>query len=82
MGRWSASHWKVAVFDRLAFVLGFVANGSAIGRRQLDPHGANVGESHRVDRMLRGDGFRADPRVVEAARYVETGQKPATSCSA
>ena len=35
MGRWSASHWKTAVFGWLAFVLASLAVGMQVGTKQL-----------------------------------------------
>ena len=36
MGRWSASHWKTAVFGWLAFVVIAVAVGGAVGTKKID----------------------------------------------
>ena len=57
MGRWSADHWKTAVFGWLAFVLAAFAVGGAVGTRYVDPNTAGPGESGRMDRIL-DDGFR------------------------
>src|ERR1700747_3213892 len=63
MGRWSASHWKTAVFGWLAFVIAAVAIGYTVGEKKIDQKDANVGQSHRADHLLRDAGFRPDPQT-------------------
>jgi len=63
MGRWSASHWKTAVFGWLAFVVAALAIGQFVGTKQIDQKDANVGQSHRADHMLRDAGFHPDPQT-------------------
>src|ERR671934_2473785 len=63
MGRWSASHWKTAVFGWLAFVAAALVLGQAIGTKQIDQNDANVGQAHRADHILRDAGFQADPQT-------------------
>ena len=63
MGRWSASHWKTAVFGWLAFVIVAVAAGMAVGTKTIDENDANVGEAHRADQILKDAGFQADPQT-------------------
>jgi uncharacterized membrane protein YdfJ with MMPL/SSD domain len=63
MGRWSASHWKTAVFGWLAFVVAALAIGQVVGTKQIDQNDANVGQSHRADHILRDAGFQADPQT-------------------
>jgi RND superfamily putative drug exporter len=63
MGRWSASHWKTAVFGWLAFVIGALVIGMQVGTKQIDLNDANVGQSHRADHILRDAGFQADPQT-------------------
>jgi RND superfamily putative drug exporter len=63
MGRWSAGHWKTAVFGWLAFVVAAVAIGMAVGQKNIDQNDANVGQSHRADHILRDAGFQADPQT-------------------
>ena len=36
MGRWSASHWKTAVFGWLAFVVASFVIGNAVGTKYLE----------------------------------------------
>ena len=59
MGRWSASHWKTAVFGWLAFVVVALAAGMAVGTKQIDTNDINVGQAHRAVGALRNarDGF-------------------------
>ena len=63
MGRWSASHWKTAVFGWLAFVVIAVAVGGAVGTKQIDQQDANVGQAHQADQILKQAGFQADPQT-------------------
>src|SRR5919198_1745689 len=63
MGRWSASHWKTAVFGWLAFVVAALAIGNVVGTKNIDMQDANVGQSHRADQIL-NEGFpQADPQT-------------------
>src|SRR5438132_10562011 len=48
MGRWSASHWKTAVFGWLAFVIASLAIGMQVGTKNMTNQDSNVGESHRA----------------------------------
>src|SRR6478735_1301825 len=52
MGRWSASHWKTAVFGWLALVVVAFGISSAIGVKTIDKNTAGPGESGRMDRIL------------------------------
>jgi len=64
MGRWSASHWKTAVFGWLAFVVAALAIGMQVGTKQIDMQDANVGQSNKADKILK-EGFpqaQADPQ--------------------
>src|SRR5438045_6658704 len=63
MGRWSASHWKTAVFGWLAFVIAALFVGQMVGTKQIDQNDANVGQSHRADHILRDAGFLSDPQT-------------------
>ena len=62
MGRWSATHRKLAIAGWLAFVLAAVALGSAVGTRELTDAESGTGESGRAEQMLAGAGFEADDR--------------------
>jgi uncharacterized membrane protein YdfJ with MMPL/SSD domain len=63
MGRWSASHWKTAVFGWLAFVIASVVVGMQIGTKQLSNDDASVGQAHHADQILKQAGFKADPQT-------------------
>src|SRR4029077_19982608 len=63
MGRWSASHWKTAVFGWLAFVIAAVAIGQVVGTKQIDQNNSNVGQAHKADQMLLDAGFQTDPQT-------------------
>jgi uncharacterized membrane protein YdfJ with MMPL/SSD domain len=60
MGRWSAGHWKTAVFGWLALVVVSVAVGNAVGTRQIKQTEASVGESRTADRIISDAGFAVD----------------------
>src|SRR3954465_13736255 len=61
MGRWSANHWKTAVFGWLAFVVASFAIGTAIGTKYLETSDSNVGEARRADKIIKdGFGVRVD----------------------
>ena len=52
MGRWSANHWKTAVFGWLAFVVASVVIGGQVGTKYLDESDAAVGEAGRATKMI------------------------------
>jgi uncharacterized membrane protein YdfJ with MMPL/SSD domain len=52
MGRWSASHWKTAVFGWLAFVLVVFAVGFRVGWIMLTPVDLKTGESATAQRIV------------------------------
>jgi uncharacterized membrane protein YdfJ with MMPL/SSD domain len=56
MGRWSASHWKTAVFGWLALVVLAFVVGGMIGTKNTSDADSIVGEAHTADQILR-DGF-------------------------
>jgi len=56
MGRWSATHWKTAVFGWLGFVVLAFALGGAVGMKNVDAGAPGPGESGRMDKIL-DDGF-------------------------
>lgn len=64
MGRWSASHWKTAVFGWLAFVVAALAIGGVVGTKNIDTQNANVGQAHQADTILKDNGFgQTDPQT-------------------
>jgi putative drug exporter of the RND superfamily len=71
MGRWSATHWKTAVFGWLAFVLVSVFLGQQIGTRQIDQTEANVGESRAADKIIEEAGFSVNAEGESIAEQSE-----------
>ena len=76
-GRWSAAHWKTAVFGWLAFVVAAVAIGSAVGTRQLTGAEEAVGPSAKAERMLAAAGFEtpAGESVLVQSRAARPGER-------
>ena len=62
MGRWSASHWKTAVFGWLVFVVASLVIGMNMGMKTMSSQDENVGQSHRADQILNNAGFKAEPQ--------------------
>jgi RND superfamily putative drug exporter len=60
MGRWSAGHWKTAVFGWLAFVAASVFLGGAVGTKYLEPSDLAVGEAARANQIVEA-GFPESP---------------------
>jgi uncharacterized membrane protein YdfJ with MMPL/SSD domain len=75
MGRWSAGHWKTAVFGWLAFVAASVFLGGAVGTKYLEPTELNVGEAKKADRLIDEAGFN---RADEQAEFVLVQSKTLT----
>jgi uncharacterized membrane protein YdfJ with MMPL/SSD domain len=73
MGRWSASHWKTAVFGWLAFIMAALAIGQMVGTKQLDANNTNTGQARQADQLLRAAGLQSDPQteivLVQSPRY-------------
>jgi RND superfamily putative drug exporter len=65
MGRWSASHRRLAIFGWLAFVLAAIVVGTAMGQKTIDNNNNNVGEAHRADQILQQAGFNTNGSVTE-----------------
>ncbi len=65
MGRWSASHRKLAIFGWLAFVLSAIVVGTAVGQKTLDTQNNNVGQAHRADQILKQAGFSQSGSLTE-----------------
>jgi RND superfamily putative drug exporter len=65
MGRWSASHRKLAIFGWLAFVLSAVVIGTAMGQKTLDNQNDNVGQAHRADQIIKQAGFDESGPLTE-----------------
>jgi uncharacterized membrane protein YdfJ with MMPL/SSD domain len=64
MGRWSASHWKTAVFGWLAFVVAAFYIGSVVGTKNIKNEDSGTGQSHRADQILK-DGFPKSDALTE-----------------
>ena len=64
MGRWSASHWKTAVFGWLAFVVAAFYIGSVVGTKNIKEDDYGTGQSHRADQILK-DGFPKSDSLTE-----------------
>jgi uncharacterized membrane protein YdfJ with MMPL/SSD domain len=64
MGRWSASHWKTAVFGWLAFVIAAFYIGNVVGTKNIKNEDSGTGQSHRADQILR-DGFPKSDALTE-----------------
>ena len=75
MGRWSAGHWKTAVFGWLAFVAAAVFLGGAVGTKYLEPTDLNVGEAKKADKLIDEAGFN---RANEQAEFVLVQSKTLT----
>jgi RND superfamily putative drug exporter len=60
MGRWSANHWKTAVFGWLAFVIASVFIGNAVGTKYLEPNDLAVGEAAKANKIVEA-GFPQSP---------------------
>ena len=75
MGRWSAGHWKTAVFGWLALVVAAFAVGGAVGTKNVDPNTAGPGESGRMDRILDA-GFEQPARERPGAEEGLAGALP------
>jgi uncharacterized membrane protein YdfJ with MMPL/SSD domain len=74
MGRWSASHWKTAVFGWLAFVAAAVMIGGVVGTKNIDDADVNVGQSKKADQILDKAFPQADPQTelvfIQSPRHV------------
>src|SRR5690348_11768979 len=63
MGRWSARHWKTAVFGWLAFVVAALFIGNVVGTKQINQDDSNVGQAHRADEILKQAFPQKDPQT-------------------
>jgi uncharacterized membrane protein YdfJ with MMPL/SSD domain len=73
MGRWSASHWKTAVFGWLAFVILSLAIGMQVGTKSLKDEDYSTGQSHKAEQILKQGFPESDPQtefvVVQSATH-------------
>jgi uncharacterized membrane protein YdfJ with MMPL/SSD domain len=65
MGRWSASHRKVAIFGWLAFVAAAIVIGASVGQKTIDQHSNSAGQAHRAEQILKQAGFPASGPLTE-----------------
>jgi RND superfamily putative drug exporter len=63
MGRWSASHWKAAVFGWLVFVVAAFMLGAKVGTKNLKDEDYSTGQSHRADLILKQGFPQSDPQT-------------------
>src|SRR6188508_325348 len=63
MGRWSASHWKTAVFGWLAFVVAASYIGMNVGMKNLKDEDYSTGQSHKADLILKKGFPQSDPQT-------------------
>jgi uncharacterized membrane protein YdfJ with MMPL/SSD domain len=79
MGRWSASHWKTAVFGWLAFVIVAIFVGTFVGTKNIKTEDANVGQAHKADQILKNAFPQVDPQteLVLVQSSSKTVQDPA-----
>jgi len=57
MGRWSASHWKTAVFGWLAFVVLAFGIATQLPMKTISTQDSNVGQAHKADEVFKKSGF-------------------------
>ena len=63
MGRWSASHWKNAVFGWLAFVVALVAIGTFVGTKHIDRTTRTSARRTRPTRSCSTRDSQIDPQT-------------------
>ena len=63
MGRWSASHWKTAVFGWLVFVAAALMLGMQVGTKNIKQEDVNTGQSHKADQILKQGFPEANPQT-------------------
>jgi uncharacterized membrane protein YdfJ with MMPL/SSD domain len=74
MGRWSASHWKTAVFGWLAFVVVASFIGNVVGTKNIKDEDTNVGQSHKADQILKQNFPQIDAQteivLIQSTKHV------------
>jgi RND superfamily putative drug exporter len=75
MGRWSARHWKLAVFGWLAFVVIAFGVGQMLGTKSLSATEPGPGESGRVQQILNDEFAQPAKELV----LLQTSSLTATS---
>src|SRR5262245_65711183 len=71
MGRWSASHWKTAVFGWLALVAVSVFVSMNVPTTEIKQQDAAVGESATAARIIDDAGFNRDDEGRESNQAME-----------
>ena len=71
VGRWSARHWKKAVFGWLAFVVAAFAIGSMLGTNSLSMNEPGPGESGQVQKIL-NDEFKQPAKELVLVQSAST----------
>jgi RND superfamily putative drug exporter len=78
MGRWSATHKKIAIFGWFALLVVAFMVGKAVGTKNLDPQKSGSGESGHVDSVLadhfkqaQGDTvlFQSTAKIIDDAAF-------------
>jgi RND superfamily putative drug exporter len=75
-GRWSARHWKAAVFGWLGFVVVAYALGALVGTNQLSLNEPGPGESGRVQQILNDDFEQPAKELVLVQSSSLTARSP------
>jgi uncharacterized membrane protein YdfJ with MMPL/SSD domain len=65
MGRWSASHWKTAVFGWLVLVAAVFYIGGHAGMKTIATQDSNVGQAHQADDILKHSAFKQTDSQTE-----------------
>ena len=74
-GRWSAAHWKRALFGWLVFAIAAMVIGAAVGHVQMKDSDYASGEAGTAIRMLQGAGLiqpATENILVQSHRYDAT----------
>jgi uncharacterized membrane protein YdfJ with MMPL/SSD domain len=75
-GRWSARHWKTAVFGWLGFVLVAFALGNVVGTNSLSVNEPGPGESGRVQQILNDEFEQPAKELVLVESSSLTARSP------
>ena len=75
-GRWSARHWKTAVFGWLGFVLVAFALGNVLGTNSLSVNEPGPGESGRVQQILNDEFEQPAKELVLVQSSSLTARSP------
>jgi uncharacterized membrane protein YdfJ with MMPL/SSD domain len=84
-GRWSAGHWKLALFGWLAFAIAAIVLGGAVGHVQMKDSEYASGEAATALKLLDQGGFvqpATENVLVQSRRYVASDPKFAAAVAA